>query len=89
LGNGGCLFPLELPQTFFHFTQLCRVHFQQWSYLPQVQMLLLSECSYLLTKLAFHRLNVDLSNIGNINKRKGVPTYFAGLQSLQLCNGPL
>src|SRR5690606_21106489 len=63
MGYGGYLFPLQLPQPFFDFTQLSRIHFKQWGYLPQIQMLLLSKCSYFLTKLAFHRLFIDLSNI--------------------------
>jgi hypothetical protein len=49
---------------------LSRVHFEQWCNLPQIQILLLPECPYSLTKLTFHRFNIDLSNIGKYKKTK-------------------
>lgn len=50
MGNGGNLFPLELPLPFLYFTKLSRIHFKQLSFLLQMQLLLLY--TYLLTQQA-------------------------------------
>jgi hypothetical protein len=55
-----------VPQTFFNFTQLSCVHFEQCHNLPQGQMLLLPVCWYFLIELAFHGLNFDFSNVGKV-----------------------
>ena len=78
-------------KTTINYTSLSRIETgKRLPTKPQVQMLLLPECSYFLTKLAAHRFNIDLSNIGKYSiyfRVRWQKTALLVLRSVGLCVG--